>query len=267
MDMPPNQFWYCALITLFAFTGSMCSTMFIIAMTFERLYSITVPHKAASFNTVKRAKVVIVCTVFICFLWSLPQLFLSDNIEKNCIPYAKETSLLGQIYYWSHTFLFFPAPFVLLLTMNSIIIHILRKRSELIIKMSANQGQGQNESQISNMKSSNRQMFTMLLLVAFAFLILALPINIIGYYVRLSGDFTTTPQSIALSYLLNSIGEKLYYTNFGINFYLYVISGRKFRSDLAKLFHGAEWFCCCGTPESSENIPTSAITAVTSVSS
>ena len=84
--------------------------------------------------------------------------------------------------------------------MNSIIIHILRKRSESIVKLSESQGQGQSKGQISKMKSSNRQMFTMLLLVAFAFLILAIPMNIIGY-IRLSRDFTKTPEDIALSYL------------------------------------------------------------------
>ena len=107
-------------------------------------------------------------------------------------------------------------------------------------------------------------MFTMLLLVAFAFLMLALPITIIGYYVRLSRYFTTTSEGIALSYLLNSIGEKLYYTNFGINFYLYVISGRKFRRDLVKLFAGSKTFCCRRT---TVNEPVSAITAITSVES
>ena len=262
--MPPNQFWYCAMVTLFTFTGHMCSTMFIISMTFERLYSIIVPHKAASFNTVRRAKIVIVCTVFTCFIWSLPQLFLSDNIDKNCIPFAKATSLLGQIYYWSYAVFFFPAPFLLLLTMNSIIVHILRKRSESVIKMSANQSQGQDQGQVSKMKSSNRQMFTMLLLVAFAFLMLALPITIIGYYVRLSKDLTTTPEGLALSYLLNSIGEKLYYTNFGINFYLYVMSGRKFRSDLVKLFEDAK---ICSCRRTTEDVPMTAITTVTSVES
>ena len=32
------------------------------------------------------------------------------------------------------------------------------------------------------------------------------------------------------------MGEKSYYTNYAINFFLYVISGKKFRTDLAKLF-------------------------------
>ena len=104
----------------------------------------------------------------------------------------------------------------------------------------------------------------MLLLVAFAFLMLALPITIIGYYVRLSKDLTTTPEGLALSYLLNSVGEKLYYTNFGINFYLYVIAGRKFRNDLVKLFEEAK-ICCCR--RTTENVPMTAVTTVTFVES
>ena len=234
--MPPDQFWYCGLITLFVFYGSMCSTMFILSMTFDRLYSIIAPHKAAAVNTVTRAQFTIILVIILTFLWTLPQLFLTDNIEKDCIPYAKATSTVSQLYIWCYTAFIFPIPFVLVLTMNSIIIHILRKRSRSLFKRSeGNQGQGQNDDQISKMKSSNRQTFTMLLLVAFAYLFCSMPLFIFGY-VRLSVDFNQTAEDMALAYLLNSVGEKLYYTNFGINFYLYVISGRKFRSDLGKMF-------------------------------
>ena len=185
-------------------------------MTFDRLYSIVMPHKAASFNSVRRAQITIIIIVFICFFWTLPQLFLGDNSDKNCVPYAKATTPLGQIYYWLYTIFFFPIPFVLLLTMNSIIIHTLRKRSISKIVMSENQGQYQNESKL---KSSNRQTFTMLLLVTFAFLILSIPTNVV-IYIDQTTDFTTTAKDIALIYMLHSTGEKCYYTNFGINFYL-----------------------------------------------
>ena len=237
--MPPDQFWYCGLVTLFAFFGSMCSTMFIISMTFDRLYSIIAPHKAAAVNTVTRTRTTIVFVLFANLLWTLPQLFFTDNIEKNCIPYAKATTTLGQIYFWSYTAFLFPRPFILILTMNSVIIHILRKRSMSLGKRSENlgqgQGQGRNDVRISKMKSNNRQTFTMLLLVAFTYLLCSIPLITFGS-IRLSVDFTQTAQDVAMAYLLNSVGEKLYYTNFGINFYLYVISGKKFRSDLGKMF-------------------------------
>ena len=234
-------------------------------MTFDRLYSITMPLKAVSFNTVRRAKITILFIVFICFFWTIPQLFLGYNSDKNCVSYAKATSSLGQIYYWLYTIFFFPVPFVLLLTMNSIIIHTLRKRSISKIRMSDNQGQGQSEAHMSKMKLSNRQTFTMLLLVTFAFLILSIPTNVI-IYIDQTTDFTTSAKDIALIYMLHSTGEKCYYTNFGINFYLCVISGKKFRSDLVNLFKDICKFCYCKARLSRES-SFSNITTTTSANS
>ena len=37
-------------------------------------------------------------------------------------------------------------------------------------------------------------------------------------------------------YLYYNVAQKLHYTNHGINFFLYVISGQKFRNDLVRLF-------------------------------
>ena len=37
-------------------------------------------------------------------------------------------------------------------------------------------------------------------------------------------------------YLYSNVAQKLHVTNYGINFFLYVISGRKFRVDLLKVF-------------------------------
>ena len=45
-----------------------------------------------------------------------------------------------------------------------------------------------------------------------------------------------TPYSIAASFLTLEIAEKFAYTDYGVNFFLYVISGVKFRSDLVSLF-------------------------------
>ena len=47
----------------------------------------------------------------------------------------------------------------------------------------------------------------------------------------------TTPYYHAGFYLFYNIGEKTYYTNSGINFFFYVMSGQKFRTDLLKLFN------------------------------
>ena len=90
------------------------------------------PHKAASFNTVKRAKITIVCIILLAFLYNVPHLFVSSVDGKQCLPYgAALNKSYGQFYYWLSFTFSYALPFVLLLTMNSIIIYILRTRSIL----------------------------------------------------------------------------------------------------------------------------------------
>ena len=45
-----------------------------------------------------------------------------------------------------------------------------------------------------------------------------------------------TPRGFATFYFIYHLGEKSYYTNYAINFFLYVIFGQKFRTDLVNLF-------------------------------
>ena len=85
------------------------------------------------------------------------------------------------------------------------------------------------------MKGSDKQIVIILLLVTFSYLALTTP----GYVMLLLTmyvDFQTSPKAFADFFLLYNVSQKLYYTNNGINFLLYVISGQKFRQDLIGLF-------------------------------
>ena len=75
----------------------------------------------------------------------------------------------------------------------------------------------------------------MLLVVTFSFLILMIPAYSMLFYTQFV-DFRSSPKLYAVFHLFSAIGTRCYHTNFGINFYLYVISGQKFRSDLIGLF-------------------------------
>ena len=217
----------------------MSSTWLILAMTFERFYSIIRPHKAASFNTVKKAKITIVCIFAFFTIFNIPHAFLSDVDGLRCVPWGKATHLIGKFHFYSEMTIAFILPFVLLLIMNCVIINTLRKRSNIRSEI---QGQGQNEGQTRKARSSENQITVTLLVVTFSFLVLTTPFYIIFIYLTSFG-MGSTPRGLATFYLVYHIGEKSYYTNYAINFFLYVISGQKFRTDLIKLFP-----CCKETP-------------------
>ena len=203
-------------------------------MTFERFYSIIRPHKAASFNTVKRARNTIATIVIFSILYHIPYSFIVTNAGKICVAYYP--TVLLQIYYWMSFVMAYVLPSVLLISMNSVIIHTLRKRSNLLI--SKTEGEGRNEGQVEgskrSIKQSEKQIYIMLLLVAFSFLILTTPVYV--WLLFINFNQSTTPYYYAANHLFSQVAVKTLYTNYAINFFLYVTSGHKFRADLKTLF-------------------------------
>ena len=118
----------------------------------------------------------------------------------------------------------------MLLIMNSVIIHSLRMRSNWT-KSIENRSQG-NENR---RKSLERNIYITLLLVSFTFIILTCPIILLIISLMVF-DYTKTSTHLAGYFLFYHIGQKAFYTNNGINFFLYVASGKKFRGDLLNLF-------------------------------
>ena len=206
------------------------STQLILSMTFDRFYSIIRPRKAASSNTIKRAKVSIVFIVIVSFLYNIPHLLVGGNVDWECVPYGGALgTILGETYYWLSLVSQFVIPFILLLIMNSIIIHKIRTRS--VFKQEVISSVNENYKT----KTSESQMFAVLLLVTFTFIFLTTIAYVFFLYIRMV-DFSKTPGSLAIYYLFYNCAQKMQYTNNGINFFLYMISGRKFRTDLQNLF-------------------------------
>ena len=85
------------------------------------------------------------------------------------------------------------------------------------------------------MKSTESQVTIMLLLVTAFFLVLMLPTYI--RYVYTQFVKLNTPFKYTGFVLFFEISQKLYNTNNAINFFLYCISGKKFRNDLKDILN------------------------------
>ncbi len=265
--MPPNQHWSCTMGNYFLFTFTLISTLIIICMTFDRFYSIILPHRASSLNTVKRAKITILCIVVFSFFFNIPHWFLSTSLRnKFCQPFhLYMNEWFNGAYFWLYMVLTYAIPFVCLLIMNSCIIYTVhksvtnaKKTGRNIDMRSKDEGEEENYSRgvvktgnneklnihhqrkpsSKKEKSSEVQVYFTLLSVTFAFLILTFPTYAYFFYTRVFSGSTMTPRNAALFYFVAQIAHKCYYVNNGINFFLYVISGKKFRRDVLKLF------CC-----------------------
>ena len=98
------------------------------------------------------------------------------------------------------------------------------------------QSQELNQSQSinSNTRSSEVPIYIILLLVTFAFLILSTPAYLF-FLINLAYDFRKSPKIFAGYHLYQNTAQKMHHTNHGINFFLYVMSGQKYGTDLKSL--------------------------------
>ena len=133
LDIFGNIHWTCVILNVPFFGSSMSSTWLILSMTFERFYSIIRPHKAASFNTVKKAKITILFIFIFFTIINIPHSFLMDIDGLRCVPWGKAQHLIGQLYFYLEMTVAFILPFMLLLLMNCVIINTLRNRSNINI--------------------------------------------------------------------------------------------------------------------------------------
>ena len=142
----------------------------------------------------------------------------------DCIPYGTGLQYVyGEIYYWLSFVVNYAFPFVALLIMNSVIIHTIRNR----LKLSAT-----NEPQL---KTSDKQIFMILFLVTFSFLVLTTTAYMLLLF-NMIVDFNKSAKYKAGFSLFYTVSQKTWFTNNAINFFLYILSGTKFRKDFLHLF-------------------------------
>ena len=88
LDILSRQLEYCKWSVAILAMSSHTSIYPIVAVTFERVYSIIRPHKAASFNTMKRAKLTIIFIVLIHIIYGLPYLYLTSASGRSCVYFS-----------------------------------------------------------------------------------------------------------------------------------------------------------------------------------
>ena len=66
-------------------------------MTVDKYIAIKWPHKAATYSTPKRAKIIVIVLYMFVFIYNIPHLFLSSIVGKQCLAYGV-SSLMAKLY-------------------------------------------------------------------------------------------------------------------------------------------------------------------------
>ena len=174
--------------------------------------------------------------VFAC-IYNIPQFFLSSVIDGHCVNLGI-SSLMTKVYSWFSFVLNAVIPFTMLIHMNYVIVKAVRKSRRMFRSddKTTREGRGQElDARQRTMKSAQNQVTIMLLLVTTLFLILLFPTYC--RYLLLVFIKRDTPLKYVNIMFLFRISALLYISNSGINFFLYCISGKKFRNDLKELLY------------------------------
>ena len=208
-------------------------------MTLDKYIAIKWPHKAATYSTPKRAKMITGGVYVSVSIYNIPHFFLSSVIGGQCLNFGIR-SLITSVYSWFSFVLNAVIPFTMLIHMNYVIVKVVRKSRKMFKPDEGTIRRDQGiDTRRKTMKSAENQLTIMLLLVTTLFLILLCPTYFRFIYLVFAKR--DTPFAYAKSMFIYQITAKLYISNSGINFFLYCISGQKFRNDLKEILN------CCGT--------------------
>ena len=209
--------WYlleCKFLAFVALYALQNCTFLVVAMTLNKYIAIKWPHRAATYSTPRRAKMITV-GVYVCvFIYNIPHFFLSSVIGGECFNFGI-SNVFSKVYSWLSFVLNAIIPFAMLIYMNIVIVKAVRK-SRKLFRVGERTTAGIDTRQKS-MKNVENQLTKMLLLVTTLFLILLFPTYFrFIYMVFVKQD---TPLEYAQSMLLFQITALLYISNSGINFF------------------------------------------------
>jgi hypothetical protein len=222
---------------------------FTVAFTTERFVVVAYPLKRSQYNSSARARYAVALLTFLALLLYSPSLWTSGieqtRSERSSLP-PYETRCVTLRHWLRFTrqmniidfFLTFIIPFLTIVTFNTLIILKSGQYDRLLernyIQPSTYILHNLLEHRLRRSKY-HRRITKMLLIISTTFLLLNTPMHLLKvYYFFFSNDDTYDDKSPYES-IIEMLTFYLFYTNFSINFFLYSLCGKNFRSCLMDL--------------------------------
>ncbi len=224
-------------LTMFLFVFSLhVSAWCILLVTFDRFVIVWLPFKATSFCSYRRSRLMAVGMTSLAAIYNL-HLFWTMHLQeistrkqviKQCAPLPSDKFMNGPFNYLKLG-TYSIVPFALVMTMNAFIIWRICHPTRGV--SSSHNRKLRSGGSFRDREDSPRQHVTaMLLLVSFTWLVLTLPFTVISLLPFTYPDM----HSRATVFLAKTCCFVLLYLNHAVNFLLYCIAGRRFRTELQR---------------------------------
>ncbi len=251
--------WACKLFTLAGYLSTDYSVWLIIAVTAERYIAVCHPLKTKAFWIRHSPVRVILVTLLVLFGINSHLLYtasLDTRIQNYTDPCSNQTwsaryavcgalpgyeTLIYDVWPYVDLCLYSLLPSAIIVVCNSCIIHTVlnaaTERRHYVVS-----GYDAHES-FTLLLTSELRLTAMLLTISFTFVVTTLPTNVVvilnTYWNKQLHHIACTDRVriIARLTLATTVCRLLMYTNHSINFYLYCVTGYKFKQELQKLCH------------------------------
>ncbi|KAJ8307226.1 hypothetical protein KUTeg_015310 [Tegillarca granosa] len=218
------------------------SSWILVAMTVERFIAIWFPLKVSKWCTRQRAILVMVLEAILLmglnlhYFWTFHET-THDLYVYDCSTYSEYQYFHSDIWYYLDGLAYSILPFVILIMCNFMIIFGIkrsgRKQQVLTNKM--------DKFQSADKAKQQNQITIMLVTISIVFVVFTMP-NCLFFIIKGKINYLATPHSHAIWILWMQVVFFLSDANHAINFYLYFLSGQKFRKKFKSII------CCRKSP-------------------
>ena len=236
-DLSAQNDALCKLVYFILYVSGVLSAWTLVAMTAQRAVCVLLPHRANILCTVGKSKAIVALMVlFIAAIHTHLLYGLVIGMQKghgSCVMLKAYESFIFEIWTWVDMFIFSLLPWLCLAVSNSLLVWKLRLS---LLEGKFNLGSGQ-ANRINDRKKKAKSISITLIAVSTAFLVLTFPMSfyhILTFIYWMNGSIDTLASSRAAYYTLQ-ISSTLWYTNSCINFYIYCLTGSKFRREAKEM--------------------------------
>lgn len=219
----------------------------LVAMTIERFLAIWLPLRVSELCTRKRAIIVMILLAVpllglnLHFFWSTHEVW-DDYYAWDCQFRSEFEYFMTKLWYWIDGAAYSLIPFIILVVFNFlIIVGIHRGHRGVVSKI--------DKTQMTEKMRQQQQITIMLVTVSAVFVLLTMP-NCVFFIFQNYWDYTSTMHDYARYFLFYQLVFVLSDFNHAINFYLYFLSGRKFRARFTAII------CICRQKQISRRLGT-----------
>ncbi|XP_025079800.1 cysteinyl leukotriene receptor 1-like [Pomacea canaliculata] len=233
----------CKLGTWLQYASNAMSTWTLVVMVTQRALSIFWPHRVNILCSPRSAKFVIIALIMFAALSNSHFLYFSTIFElkvenitilKECNENYEDvaTSIAFSIFTWIYTLTFSLLPFVVLLIDNVILIRTV-VTSTRVARMRLAAG---NEQQLMTREKKVSSMTLTLIFTSLSFFLLSFPFGAFGIFqMFFNNQLLADAATFQLLSFVWSICSLLWCSNYAVNFYLYFLTGRRFRAKSAEI--------------------------------